>query len=64
MDDIEEIEMPALATDDSEARTQGRRREHKHPPSEARRLIVQAAHTLPVGRPLWLAKRSDAQAVC
>jgi hypothetical protein len=33
-----------------------RRREHKHPASELRRLIVAAARALPVERPLWFRK--------
>lgn len=33
-----------------------RRREHKHPASELRRLIVAAARALPAERPLWFRK--------
>ena len=62
MNDMRQTQTAALATafaiPDLESQTYGRRREPKHPASEARRLIVRAAHILPVGRPLWLVKRA------
>jgi hypothetical protein len=58
MNDMRQMQVSTLVPAERVRDTYGRRREPKHPASEARRLIVRGATVLPVGRPLWLAKRS------